>query len=299
MSSSGPESRDRASTEGRRVIGRELKVLAEGFAFPEGPRWHDGSLWFSDMFGLAVVRVDLSGSCEKIVEVPRQPSGLGWLPDGRLLVVSMEDRKVLRLDPDGLVEHADLSAVAPANCNDMVVDRFGRAYVGNFGGELRRGEPVAPGRLALAYEDGRVAAVADDLRFANGMAISPDGHTLFVAESMACPPRLSAFDIDPEGRLTNRRAVAEFDAEAPDGICLDAEGAVWIASPPTKEAARVLDGRVVERVSTGTYGCYAVALGGPAGRTLFVCTSGTSLPEKARRRRTGRISVVEVDVPAA
>ncbi len=280
-------------------MGRTLKALAEGFAFPEGPRWHEGSLWFSDMYGLAVVRVELSGSSETVVEVPQQPSGLGWLPDGRMLVVSMEDRKLLRLDPGGLVEHADLSAVAPAHCNDMVVDRFGRAYVGNFGSEFRRGEPAAPARLALAYQDGRVAAVADDLRFANGMAISPDGLTLFVAESMATPPRLTAFDIGPEGQLTNRRVVAEFDTEAPDGICLDAEGAVWIASPATKEAARVLDGRVVERVSTGKHGCYAVALGGPAGSTLFVCTSGTSIPEKARRRRTGRISVIEVDVPAA
>jgi sugar lactone lactonase YvrE len=276
-----------------------LKVLAEGFAFPEGPRWHEGSLWFSDMYGLAVLRVDLSGVSETVVEVPHQPSGLGWLPDGRLLVVSMEDRKVLRLDPGGLVEHADLSGVAPAHCNDMVVDRQGRAYVGNFGSELRRDEPPAPAKLALAYTDGRVIAVADDLRFANGMAITPDGRTLFVAESMSVPPRVTAFDIDPEGHLTNRRSVAEFESEAPDGICLDAEGAVWIASPPTKEAARVLDGQVVERVSTGEHGCYAVALGGPDGHTLFICTSGTSLGEKARRRRTGRISMVEVDVPAA
>jgi sugar lactone lactonase YvrE len=280
-------------------MGRTLKVLAEGFAFPEGPRWCDGSLWFSDMYGLAVIRVELSGATEKVVEVPHQPSGLGWLPDGRLLVVSMENRKLLRLDIEGLVEHADLSVVATANCNDMVVDRFGRAYVGNFGSELRRGETPEPGRLALAYPDGRVAAVADDLRFANGMAITPDGGTLFVAESMATPARISAFDIGAEGQLTNRRVVAEFDSEAPDGICLDAEGALWIASPLTKEAARVLDGRVVERVSTGEQGCYAVALGGPAGRTLFVCSSGTTLPEKARRRRTGRISTVEVDVPAA
>jgi sugar lactone lactonase YvrE len=279
--------------------GRTLTVLAEGFAFPEGPRWHDGSLWFSDMFGLAVVRVDPSGSSEEIVDVPGQPSGLGWLPDGRMLVVSMEDRKVLRLDPDGLVEHADLSAVATASCNDMVVDRLGRAYVGNFGGDLRRGVPPAPASLALAYADGRVTAVADDLCFANGMAICPDGQTLFVAESMSVPPRISAFDICSEGQLTNRRVVAEFETEAPDGICLDAEGAVWIASPNTKEAARVLDGRVVERISTGEHGCYAVALGGPSGCTLFVCTSGTSLAERARRRRTGRISVVEVDVPAA
>jgi sugar lactone lactonase YvrE len=276
-----------------------LNVLADGFAFPEAPRWHEGSLWFSDMYGLAVVRVELSGVSETVAEVLRQPSGLGWLPDGRLLVVSMEDRKVLRLDPDGLVEHADLSSVAPAHCNDMVVDRSGRAYVGNFGGELRRGEPAPPARLALAYPDGRVAAVADGLCFANGMAITPDGRTLHVAESMSVPPRVTAFDIGPEGQLTNRRAVAEFESEAPDGLCLDAEGAVWIASPTTREAARVLHGQIVERVSTGKHGCYAVALGGPDGRTLFICTSGTSHREIACRRRTGRISVIEVDVPAA
>ena len=281
------------------MVGRTLDVLAEGFAFPEGPRWHDGNLWISDMYGSVVVRISLLGAYETIVEVPQHPSGLGWLPDGRLLVVSMEDRKLLRLEPEGLVEHAELSAVATFHCNDMVVDRFGRAYVGNFGGELQRGQPVAPGRLALVYPDGRVIAAADDLRFANGMAISPDGGTLFVGESLSEPPRLTAFDIGPEGELTNRRTVAEFGAEAPDGICLDAEGAIWIASPPTKEAARVAQGRIVERISTGGHACYAVALGGAKGDTLFLCTSGTSVPEIARRRRTGRVSAVQVDVPAA
>jgi sugar lactone lactonase YvrE len=278
---------------------RMLDVLAQGFAFPEAPRWHDGNLWISDMYGSVVLRIDSQGTPETIVEVPQRPSGLGWLPDGRLLVVSMEDRKLLRLEPEGVVEHADLSPVAAFHCNDMVVDRFGRAYVGNFGSELRRHEPVAPGRLALAYPDGRVTAVADDLRFANGMAISPDGGTLFVGESMAEPPRLTAFDIGPEGELSNRRTVAEFEGEAPDGICLDAEGAIWIASPPTKEAARVFQGRIVERISTGDHACYAVVLGGADGHTLFLCTSGTSVPEIARRRRTGRVSAIQVEVPAA
>jgi sugar lactone lactonase YvrE len=276
-----------------------LEVLADGFAFPEGPRWHDGSLWLSDMYGSVVERIELTGKVEIVVEVPENPSGLGWLPDGRLLVVSMQNRKVMRLDPEGLVEHADLSAVATYHCNDMVVDRLGRAYVGNFGDEIRLDEPVTPGKLALVYPDGRVTAVADDLGFANGMAISPDGGTLFVGESLSAPPRLTAFDIGAAGELTNRRAFAEFDPEAPDGICLDAEGAIWIASPATHEAARVLDGQIVERIGTGEQRCYAVALGGPEGRTLFLCTSGTSLPEKARRRRTGRVSITEVDVPAA
>jgi sugar lactone lactonase YvrE len=280
-------------------MGPTLELLADGLAFPEGPRWHDGSLWFSDMYGSFVGRIDLSGKVERIVEVPEHPSGLGWLPDGRLLVVSMENRKVMRLEPEGLVEHADLSAVATYHCNDMIVDRLGRAYVGNFGDELRRDEPVTPAKLALVHPDGRVAAAADNLGFANGMAITPDGSTLFVGESLSAPPRLTAFDIGAGGELSNRRAFAEFDDEAPDGICLDAEGAIWMASPPTHEAARVLDGRIVERIGTGNHRCYAVALGGPEGRTLFLCTSGTSLPEKARRRRTGRVSMVEVGVPAA
>lgn len=277
---------------------RTLEVLAEGFAFPEAPRWHDGSLWISDMHGPWVMRIDQSGDAEKVVEVPGCPSGLGWLPDGRLLVVSMHDRKVMRLDPGGLAEHADLTGVATWHCNDMVVDSQGRAYVGNFGSGAPPGEPITPGKLALVRPDGTVEVAAEDMGFANGMAITPDGRTLIVAETRSEPPRLTAFSIGESGLLGGRRVVGEFDSEAPDGICLDAEGAIWVASPFTNEAMRVVDGRIEERISTGDQGCYAVALGGPAGRTLFVCTSGSWIPDEAKALRNGRVSVVEVDVPA-
>jgi sugar lactone lactonase YvrE len=276
-----------------------LTVLASGLMFPEGPRWHNGQLWISDMHGLEVLRVDASGNASAVIAVPESPSGLGWLPDGRLLVVSMHDRKVMRLDEDTLVEHADLSQVATWHCNDMVVDRQGRAYVSNFGDDTPPGVRVTPGKIARVGVDGFVSVAADGMEFANGMAITPDGHMFFVAETRSEPPRISAFDINADGWLSNRRVVIEFTDAAPDGICLDAEGGLWVASPFTNEALRVLDGRVVARVSTGDQGCYAVALGGADGRTLFVCTSGSWIPEEARELRSGRVSTLQVDVPAA
>lgn len=275
-----------------------LEVFADGLAFPEAPRWHDGSLWISDMHGPAVLRFDDDGKRETIVEVPECPSGLGWLPDGRLLVVSMHDRKLMRLDPDGLHEHADLTSVATWHCNDMVVDAEGRAYVGNFGDGTPPGVPVTPGKIALVHPDGEVQVAAGDMGFANGMTITPDGRVYLVGETRSVPPRITAFDIAPDGTLSNRRAVAEFTAEAPDGICLDAEGAIWMASPFTSEVVRVLDGEIVERISTGDQGCYAVALGGQDGHTLFVCTSASWIPEEARALRSGRVNVTRVDVPA-
>lgn len=275
-----------------------LTVLSSGFAFPEGPRWHDGQLWISDMHGPQVLRVDESGAATPVATVPECPSGLGWLPDGRLLVVSMHDRKVMRLDPDGLVVHADLSSVATWHCNDMVVDREGRAYVSNFGSGAPPGEPITPGKIARVDPDGSVSVAADGMGFANGMAITPDGKTFLVGETRSEPPRITAFDISADGALSNRRVVMEFDDAAPDGICLDAEGAIWVASPFTNEALRVQDGRIVRRVSTGDQGCYAVALGGADGHTLFICTSGSWIPEEARALRNGRVCTLEVDVPA-
>lgn len=275
-----------------------LDVLATGFAFPEAPRWHGGELWVSDMHGPEVLRIDAAGRISSVVTVPNLPSGLGWLPDGRLLVVSMEDRKVMRLEAGGLAEHADLGSVATWHCNDMVVDRLGRAYVTNFGDDSHPGVPPRPGKIALVMPDGRVSAVADDMGFANGMAISPDGRTFYVGETRSEPPRITAFDIATDGSLSNRRVVMAFTDAAPDGICLDAEGALWVASPFTNEALRVLNGEIVERVSTGDQGCYAVALGGTDSHTLFICTSGSWVPEEARRLRNGRVCTVTVDVPA-
>src|SRR5215470_17338669 len=177
-------------------------VLLDGLYFPEGPRWHEGKLWFSDMHGHRVIKLGLDGKAETVVEVPAAPSGLGWLPDGRLLVVSMKDRRLLRLDANGLAQVADLSRLAPFHCNDMVVDAQGRAYVGNFGFDLHGGAAHVPTVLILVLPSGAARVVADDIQFPNGTVITPDGRTLIIGESFgAC---LTAFDVQADGSLTNR-----------------------------------------------------------------------------------------------
>jgi sugar lactone lactonase YvrE len=292
-----------------------FEVYVDGLAFPEAARWHDGSLWFSDMHGGTVYRAPATADPRPVVDVPGHPGGLGWLPDGRLLVVSMHDRRLMRLDPGpaspgpagasstapgGLTEVADLSGVATWHCNDMVVDGVGRAYIGNFGDDSVPPDPVTPANLARVDPDGTVTVAASGLEFPNGAVISPDGRMLVVAETRARPPQLTRFDVHADGALTGRRVFARFDTASPDGICLDAEGAVWIASWSTNEVVRVRDGgETVERRSTGAAGAYSCALGGPDGRTLFVCVAATWQPEAARRERTGRILAGRVDVPAA
>ena len=275
----------------------QLQVLLEGLHFPEGPRWHEGRLWFSDFYAHEVVAVDLEGKRETIVRVPEQPSGLGWLPDGRLLVVSMLDRKLMRLDPGGLVEAADLSELATGPCNDMVVDAEGRAYVGNFGFDRHAGESPVGAVLARVDPDGRVSVAARDLQFPNGTVITPDGATLIVGESGG--RRLTAFDRAADGALSNRRVFADLAPNVPDGICLDAEGAIWSADPRNREVIRVVEGgEVRDRLPTGERGAYACMLGGPERRTLFVCTCRTSGPDAAAERE-GRIEITRVDVPGA
>jgi len=273
----------------------KTEVLLEGLIFPEGPRWHDGKLWFSDMEAGYVMTVDLNGKADSMVYVPGRPSGLGWLPDGRLLVVSMRDRRLLRLDPQGLVEVADLYKLASCHLNDMVVDNQGRAYIGNFGFELGAGEPFSPAELILVTPDGISRVVADRMAFPNGSVITPDGSTLIVAETFgAC---LTAFDIGPDGSLSGRRIWAQLEGAVPDGICLDAEGATWVASPLSAEVLRVFEGgRVTHRVKVYTQ-AYACMLGGPGRRTLFVLTSGERYPGTGRPG--GCIETVECDVPGA
>lgn len=275
----------------------ETRVLLDGLVFGEGPRWHDGKLWFSDMHAHRVMTVNLDGKTETVAEVPGQPSGLGWLPDGRLLVVSMTDRRLLRLDPDGLTEAADLRELASYHCNDMVVDRQGRAYIGNFGFDLIAQQPFAPAEIVLVTPDGNAHVVADEMAFPNGSVITPDGHTLIVGETFGS--RLTAFDIKPDGSLTGRRVWAQLEQAVPDGICLDAEGAIWVASPMSAEVLRVREGGEVTRrikVSTQAYACM---LGGPERRTLFVLTAETTNPDEARAKKSGRVETVEVDVPGA
>lgn len=278
-------------------MSRAPRVLLDGLCFPEGPRWHDGRLWLSDMHAGVVLAVDGDGRAETIVAVPHEPSGLGWDRAGRLLVVSMQDRRLLRLEPQGLVEVADLSPFATWHCNDMVVDGHGRAYVGNFGFDLHARAPLAPANLVLVHPDGRAEGAASDLLFPNGTVITPDGGTLIVAESFG--GRLTAFDVAGDGRLANRRVWAALPSgSVPDGICLDAEGAVWVASPLTREVLRVREGgAVAERIGFAQL-AIACMLGGPERRTLFVCTA-PSVDPTGTGSRQGRIETVEVDVPGA
>jgi len=274
------------------------RVLLDSLRFPEGPRWHDDALWFSDMHDGRVVRLDARGRAETVFALDGdEPSGLGWLPDGRLLVVAMHARKLLRRERDGrLVPHAELGALAHFHANDMVVDAMGRAYVGNFGFDLNGGAAQCATNLALVHPDGRVEVASDDMMFPNGTVITPDGRTLIVGETFrAC---LTAFDVGSDGRLSNRRVWAQLDRAVPDGICLDAEGAIWVASPVSKGVLRVREGgQIIERIEV-EHQAYACMLGGADRRTLYVCTAETHDPSKTGTRG-GRIEAVEVEVPGA
>jgi sugar lactone lactonase YvrE len=268
-----------------------------GLAFAEGPRWHDGSLYLSDIFGCAVWRVPAAGEPEVVLEVKGRPSGLGWLPDGRMLVVSMRDRVLLAFDGTTVTEHADLNALTGGDCNDMVVDAKGRAYVGNFGYDFIAGEPVRPTRVVLVEPSGAARIVGDEVTSPNGMVVTSDGRTLIVAETRA--GRMSAFTIDDDGTLHDHRVHVTFDGAEPDGICLDAEGAVWVASPPTAELLRVLsDGSVAERMEAPHGRVQACALGGADGRTLYVCSTSIYDESQALAQRVGRVDSIEVAVPA-
>jgi sugar lactone lactonase YvrE len=278
-------------------MGFKTRVLIDGLMFPEGPRWHDGKLWFSDMNAGKVMCVDMQGNLEIIAEVPGSPSGLGWLPDGRLLIVSMLDRRLLRLEPDGLHEVANLRELASYHCNDMVVDQSGRAYIGNFGFDLGTGEPPKTAEIIMVEPDGNARIVADDLLFPNGTVITPDHKTLIVGETYGA--RLTAYDIEPDGSLTHRRVWAETEGVAPDGICLDADGGIWVASPTGAEVVRVKEGgEITDRIQmkASTYACM---LGGDEGRTLFILTSEPPDPFIGRHGPGGRIEIADVEYPAA
>lgn len=274
-----------------------LTTLLEGLRFPEAPRWHKGRLWFSDFFRQQVIAVNAQGEMEVQFELADSPSGLGWRPDGSLLVVSMRDQRLLAWRGDALETVADLSGHAGGPCNDMVVDAKGRAYVGNFGFDLYAREEARSTDLLRVDLDGSVHRVANDLWFPNGMVITPDGQTLIVAETFR--NRLTAFRIEPDGALNERRVFAELPGMYPDGICLDAEGAVWLADARGQAVLRVVEGQgEVDRLSTGSHQSYACALGGGDGHTLFVCTAPGVGP-KAGALNQGRIATTRVQVPAA
>lgn len=275
----------------------QTTTLVDGLCFGEGPRWHDGRLWFSDMHGQTVYALSQKGDLEPIVKVANRPSGLGWLPDGRLLIVSMLDKKLLSLDNGQLSEYADLSAHASFTCNDMVVDAAGRSYVGNFGFDMEAGASKSPAELVLIQPDRSVSIAADELSFPNGTIITPDGKTLIVAETM--DSRLTAFDISDDGTLNNRRLWAKLEGAIPDGMCLDQQSAIWVASPNSHEVLRVLEGgEVTDRITIENQ-AYACMLGGEARKRLYIMTCVSSSPEKCVKYKTGRVEFVDVDVPGA
>jgi sugar lactone lactonase YvrE len=294
---------------------RDVRTVLDGMSYLECPRWHDGRLYVSDFYTQHVYRLDLDGggAAELVARVPEQPSGLGWMPDGSMLVVSMRDRRVMRVRDGGEPEvHADLSSLAPWHLNDMVVDGAGRAYVGNFGFDLMTLQPIRETGIIRVDRDGTAAMVADGLRFPNGMVISPDGGTLVVAETLG--GRLTAFDVDADGALSNRRVWAQLsetpDTEdmgellavggiAPDGIALDAEGAIWAADALGGRLLRVREGgEIAEEIAPGI-GVFACGLAGAGGRTLVMCAAPSFAEHERRDTREAKLLACEVDVPRA
>jgi sugar lactone lactonase YvrE len=289
-------------------MGRKTRVLAEGIYFGEGPRWHEGRLWFSDFHAHAVMSVSLAGDLRREMEIDDRPSGLGWMPDGAMLVVSAVKRQVLRRAVDGSVGvHADLSKVASFHCNDMVVDAGGGAYVGNFGFDLdaalrARGvdsviadHPTA--NLVRVAADGQVSVAASDMHFPNGTVITPDGKTLIIGETLG--GALTAFDIGVGGALGNRRVWASTWPYVPDGIALDAGRNVWVANPIGPQCVLIAEGGpVLEVIDTGQP-CFACMLGGEDGRTLFMLTAQSADAHAAAKAPLGKLLVATVDVPHA
>jgi sugar lactone lactonase YvrE len=272
----------------------EPQVLMEGIVFGEQPRWHMGRLWFSDWGPPEVIAVDLGGKHEVMLEAPSFPCCVDWLPDGRLLIVSAREGRLLRQEADGsLVTHGDLGRVSdPPAGNELVVDGRGNAYVNGGGFDLMAGEPFAPGIVALVTTEGSAHEVADGLAFPNGMLVTPDNTTLIVAESYA--KRLTAFDIEENGCLSNRRVWAELGDGVPDGICLDAENAVWYGDVPNRCCVRVREGGEVLQTIELDRGCFACALGGADRRTLFMMATEWNGPASMfAEPRTGQVLTAE------
>jgi sugar lactone lactonase YvrE len=278
------------------VLTTSTTVLAQDLGFPEAPRWRDGRLFFSDFHDRRVRSLTLDGALTTVLDLDDAPSGLGWTPEGRLLVVAMERRELLEVTASGPVVRADLTGLTRVRANDMVVDATGGAYVSSFGFDLLAGQAPEPTVLVRVGADGTTSVAAEDLLFPNGMALSDDGRTLIVAETYGA--RLTAFHVGPDGALSGRRVFAELPGLAPDGICLDAAGDVWSATARTAEVVRVREGgEVTGRVSVASGSpSYACTLGGPDGRTLFVCTAPTF---REGGPRGGRIEVAQVDAPRA
>ncbi len=270
-------------------------IVHRGLDFGEGPRWHGNRLWFSDFFRHGVFTLDGDRE-ELVVEVPGQPSGLGWLPDGRLLVVSMLDRRLLVWDGAQLAEHADLTAVSEHECNDLVVGPDGTAYVSTFGFDLHGGAEPQPTRMVVVSPEGKVRIASDEVWFPNGSVITPEGR-LIVGETFAS--RYTSYALDATGMPVDRRVWAEVEGLTPDGCCLDAEGRIWSADPVARRVMLIEEGgRVLHEIPT-EQSAVACMLGGPDRRTLFILTSKGTKPERVAGAGTGRIETVRVEVPGA
>ena len=274
------------------------RMLLSGLVMGESPRWHGDLLWVSDMGARQVIAVDLEGGSEVIARVPNGLAGIGFLPDGRLLVVAAGDGRLLRLEPDGsIVTHADLNDVFRPYWNDLVVDGRGNAYVSNVGFDFPAGE-FAPGIVAMVDADGRARQVAEGLAFPNGLAVTPDNSTLIVAESYGS--RLTAFDIAADGSLSDGRVWADLPGGHPDGICVDADNAVWFGDVPAMQCVRVREGGEILQTIDLQGGCFACALGGAARKTLFLVVAEWPLPQMTGTdRRSGQVLTVEAPVPGA
>jgi sugar lactone lactonase YvrE len=267
-----------------------LTPLANGFSFGEGPRWFEGLLWFSDMLGEAVHTVTLRGAVTTLPLAGHAPSGLGFRPDGSLLIASTEDRRMLRYDGDTVTCIADLSGTVPANLGDMVIDDVGRAYVGS--------QAYEGGVIVRVDPDSTSTVVADNLAFPNGMVITPDRSTLIVAESIG--RRLTAFTIGADGSLSDRRIFADGLDGPPDGITLDAEGGVWTSMTLANQFERIVEGGLVtDRIDMGDRAAIACTLGGPERRTLFLLSSTDAYPKRLAGTKLSRLDAMTVDVPGA
>jgi len=284
-------------------------VVREGLGFGEGPRWHEGRLWYSDFYRRGIFSMAEDGSDEVLEhEVPTQPSGLGWLPDGDLLAVSMIDQKILRFHGGDVSTFADISEFCEFWANDMIVSPSGHCYVGNFGFDLDArlkelgverfiAEPPPTTNLVVLDAEGTVVQVIPDMAFPNGTVVTPDGATLIVGETFGS--KQTAFDVRPDGTLTNRRTWAPLEMAATDGMCLDAEGQIWFANALTRQCVRVREGGEITGTVTCSQHAYACMLGGEDGRTLFVMTCGSSDRFEIADKTEGRIETVRVDAPHA
>ena len=291
-----------------------MEKLLDGGMFYEGLRWHDGYWYVSDLYAHHVLQVSVDGRAEQIAAVPNQPSGTGWLPDGSMLIVSMTDKRLLRRSPDGHVsEYADLSQYSEHYINDMVVDKHGRAFVGTFGFDLFGGAKPETGTVLRVDPDGSTHTAAEDLRFPNGMVVTPENDTLVVAECFG--GRFTAFTIRPDGSLLDRRVWGQVGIEppyesietivetdfAPDGCVLDAEGYIWVADALHGRACRIAPGgKIVDQVDApADLGLYSCTLGGVDGRSLLVCTAPSFAAHERKAAKEAELYVHRVDVPRA